>query len=72
MGWQEGTRSIKLIFRISQQISDSIKLISSYLPKFMREIRFDKIGFNVLADTHNVRYALTFKNWQLDKEKDEM
>lgn len=41
-----------------------------YLPKCMREIRFDKIGFNVLADTHNMRYALSFKNWQLGKERE--
>lgn len=34
----------------------------------MREIGFDKIGFNVLADTHNMRYALSLKNWQLDRE----
>lgn len=36
----------------------------------MREIRFDKIGFNVLADTHNMRYALSLENWQLGKEKE--
>lgn len=42
--------------------------MSSHLPKCMREIRFDKIGFNVLADTHNMRYALSLQNWQLDKE----
>lgn len=35
----------------------------------MREIGFNKIGFNVLADTHNMSYALSLKNWQLDKEK---
>lgn len=38
----------------------------------MRKIRFDKIGFNVLADTHDVRYTLTFENWQLDKERCEL
>ena len=38
----------------------------------MREIRFDKIGFNVLADTHNMRYALSLKNWQLDRETEEV
>lgn len=42
---------------------------SSYLPKHVREIRFDKIGFNVLADAHNVRYAVSFENWQLDIEE---
>lgn len=34
----------------------------------MREIRFDKIGFNVLADTHDVCDALCLKNGQLDEE----
>lgn len=34
----------------------------------MREIRFDKIGFNVLANTNDVRYAVSFKNGQLDKD----
>lgn len=37
----------------------------------MRKIRFDKIGFNVLADTHNMCYALSLKAWQLDNEKEE-
>lgn len=36
----------------------------------MREIRFDKIGFNVLADTHNMCYAVSLKYWQLVKEKE--
>lgn len=44
----------------------------SFLPKCMREIRFDKIGLNVLADAHNMRYALSLEDWQLDKEKEEM
>lgn len=42
---------------------------SCYLPKCMREIRFDKIGFNILADTHNMRYAPSLKNWQLNTQK---
>lgn len=40
------------------------------LPKRMREIRLDEIGFDVLADTHNVCYALCLQNWQLDEEKE--
>lgn len=35
----------------------------------MSKIRFDKIGFDVLADTHNMCYALCLKDWQLDKEE---
>lgn len=41
----------------------------SVLPKCVREIRLDKIGFDVLADTHDVCYALCLKNWQLDEDK---
>lgn len=41
----------------------------SALPKRVKEIRLDKIGFDVLADTHNVRYALCLKNWQLDEDE---
>lgn len=41
----------------------------SVLPKCVREIRLDKIGFDVLADTHDVCYALRLKNWQLDEDK---
>lgn len=44
-------------------------VIGSDLPKQMREIRFDKIGFDILADTDNVCYALLLKNWQLDEGK---
>lgn len=40
------------------------------LPERLREIRLDEIGFDVLADTHNVRHALCLQNWQLDKEKE--
>lgn len=39
-----------------------------WLPKCMREIGFDKIGFNILADTYNVCYAMCLKNWQLEKQ----
>lgn len=35
----------------------------------MRKIRFDEIGFNVLANTHNMRYALSLKNWKLEKRR---
>lgn len=34
----------------------------------MREIGFDEIGFNVLAYTHNMCYALSLQNWQLEKK----
>lgn len=44
---------------------------SSGLPKRVREIGLDKIGFDVLADTHNVCYALCLKNWQLDEDRGE-
>lgn len=43
--------------------------VRSDLPKQMREIRFDKIGFDILADTDNVCYALLLKNWQLHEGK---
>ena len=61
-------------FIVSHKNHKSLKVkrtshVSSYLPKRMREIRFDKIGFNVLADTHDMCYALSLKNWQLDREK---
>lgn len=35
----------------------------------MREIGFDKIGFNVLADTNDVCYAVSLKSWQLEEDK---
>lgn len=35
----------------------------------MREIGFDEIGFNVLAYTHNMCYALSLQNWQLEKKR---
>lgn len=38
----------------------------------MREIRFDKIGFNVLADTHNMCNSLSLKTWQLNKKTEEI
>lgn len=43
----------------------------SVLPKRVGEIRLDKIGFDVLADTHDVCYSLCLKNWQLDEDKGE-
>lgn len=48
-----------------------IDAVGSHLPKRVREIRFDEIGFDVLADTHNMRYALSLKRWQLNKEEEE-
>lgn len=41
----------------------------SVLPKCVGEIRLDKIGFDVLADTHDVCDALCLKNWQLDERQ---
>lgn len=35
----------------------------------MKEIRLNKIGFNILADTDNVCYALLLKDWQLQQKK---
>lgn len=35
----------------------------------MKEIRLNKIGFNILADTDNVCYALLLKDWQLQQNK---
>lgn len=34
----------------------------------MKEIRLDKIGFNILADTDNMRDALLLKDWQLQQK----
>lgn len=39
------------------------------LPKQMKEIRLDKIGFNILADTDNMCDAVLLKNWQLQQKK---
>lgn len=57
MGKQKGTKHTAVIG------------VRSDLPKQMREIRFDKIGFDILADTDNVCYALLLKNWQLHEGK---
>lgn len=35
----------------------------------MKEIRLNKIGFNILADTDNVCYALLLKDRQLQQKK---
>lgn len=41
----------------------------SDLPKQMKEIRLDKIGFNILADTDHMCYALLLKDWQLQQQR---
>lgn len=43
--------------------------MQAWLPKCVREIGFDKIGFDILADTYNVGYTMRLKNWQLEKQK---
>lgn len=61
--------SATLVHRSTQECRASAA--HSVLPKRVREIRLDKIGFDVLADTHDVCYALCLKNWQLDEDNGE-
>lgn len=64
---KEKRSSFYVSFKGSRILPKEVLIVRCDSPKQMKEIRLDKIGFNILADTDNVGYALLLKDWQLQQ-----